>query len=320
MLVAAGIAFFSLLAFVPALAALVAIYGLVFDPSQVVTQVGSVSHLLPGDVSGLLQEQLVRLTTQPEQKLGATALIALAITLFSASSATKGLIEGLNIVYAEKEKRSWLHLTLFAIALTVAGIVSVVVFLASTVFLPKALELFGITQVLPLLIVSYVTLAFLLWFELTILYRWAPSRDTAKLRWIAPGSLVAVALLVLFSWAFSWFVRTFAAYSAYGSLGVVIAFMTWLWVSMVIILVGAQLNAESEHQTIRDSTEGIPAPMGFRGAVMADTVGRSADSRLPPDVAIAVPIPAIRPAPALALLLVAGALLLVSRKANRFHQ
>lgn len=308
MLVGAGIAFFGLLAFVPALAALVAIYGLAFDPAQVVDQVAGISHLLPYDVRTLLQDQLVRLTSAPQEKLGIAAAIALAIALFSASSATKGLIEGLNIVYGEREKRSWLLLTVAAIALTVAGLVSVVAFLASTLLLPKFLELIHVSETVPLAVISYLSLALFLWLELSAIYRWAPSRSSARFAWIAPGSLLAVALLVVFSLAFSWFVRTFAAYSAYGSLGVVIAFMTWLWVSMVIVLLGAQLNAEAEHQTIRDSTTGFPKPLGLRGAVMADTVGKSEGSTLPPAVALATRLPAIDAKRAAVLAMSAGVL------------
>lgn len=310
MLVAAGIAFFGLLAFVPALAALVAIYGIAFDPAQVVSQVAGISHLLPNDVSSLLQDQLVRLTTAPQEKLGIAAATALAIALFSASSATKGLIEGLNIVYGEDEKRSWLQLTAAAIALTVAGLISVVVFLASTLLLPKLLELIHLNEtVLPALI-SYFSLAVFLWLELSAIYQWAPSRSAAKFAWIAPGSFLAVILLVVFSLAFSWFVRTFAAYSAYGSLGVVIAFMTWLWISMVIVLLGAQLNAETEHQTIRDSTTGVPKPLGFRGAVMADTVGEFDEASLPP-AAVLARLPAIAGKHAAVIAISAGSIFLI---------
>ena len=317
MLVAAGIAFYGLLALVPALAALVAIYGLAFDPAQVVTQVGAVAHVLPSEVSSLLQDQLVRLTTAPQEKLGIAAAIALAVALFSASSATKGLIEGLNIVYAEREKRSWFRLTAAAIALTVAGLVSVTIFLASTLLLPKLLAYIGVNQTILLSVISYVALALFLWLELCAIYRWAPNRSEAKFAWIAPGSLLAVVLLVLFSLAFSWFVRTFATYSAYGSLGVVIAFMTWFWISMVIVLVGAQLNAEAEHQTIRDSTTGLPMPMGLRGAVMADTVGKSEGAYFPAASAMASRVPSITAGQAAALAVSVGAIFLVWHRLSR---
>ena len=317
MLVAAGIAFFGLLAFVPALAALVAIYGLAFDPAQVVSQVAGISHLLPNDVSSLLQDQLVQLTSAPQEKLGMAAVLALAIALFSASSATKGLIEGLNIVYAENEKRSWLGLTGAAIVLTLAGLVSVAVFLASTLLLPKIIELMHVNETVLPAVISYLSLALFLWLELSAIYRWAPSRSQARFAWIAPGSLLAVILLVVFSLAFSWFVRTFAAYSAYGSLGVVIAFMTWLWISMVIVLLGGQLNAEAEHQTIRDSTTGVPKPIGFRGAVMADTVGRSERSTLPSAAALATGLPAFDAKQVAALAVSAGALYLVWHRLYR---
>lgn len=278
MLAAAGIAFFIILSFVPALATLVALYGLVYDSSQVVAQVDAISHLLPFDFSSLLRDQLVRLTTAPQKELGIAAAIASAIALFSASSATRGLVEGLNIVYAEKEKRSWLGVTFAAMLLTIAGIISIMAFLAGSVLMPKLLDYAGMHSVTLPLAMSYGFLALFLLLELGAIYRWAPSRSEAKFVWLAPGSAIAVFLLLIFSAAFSWFVRTFAAYDAYGSLSVVIASMTWLWVSMIIVLLGAQINAEAEHQTARDSTTGPPRPMGTRGAVMADTIGLPAES------------------------------------------
>lgn len=318
MLVAAGIAFFGLLALVPALAALVAIYGLVFDPAEVVTQVNGLAPFLPAEVTTLLQDQLVRLTSAPQEKLGIAALIAVAIAIFSASSATKGLVEGLNIVYAEKDSRSWFALTGAAIVLTLAGLVSVAVFLASTLLLPKLFALFGINQTLPLSLLSYASLAVFLWLELTAIYRWAPNRSEARFAWLAPGSLLAVVLLVAFSVGFSWFVHTFALYSAYGSLGAVIAFMTWLWVSMVIVLLGAQLNAEAEHQTLRDSTTGTPLPLGLRGAVMADTVGKAKGARFAP-IAIADRPAALTAGTAAALAVSAAALFVVWYRVSKLR-
>jgi membrane protein len=276
MLAAAGVAFFIILAFVPTLAALVAIYGLVFDPSEVLAQIDGIAYLLPADFIALLRDQLMRLTSSPEKQLGIAAAVAFALALFSASSATKGIVEGLNLVYAEREKRSWLMLTLLAIVLTVAGILCVIAFLAGSVLLPKLLETAGVGSTALPLVASYAFLAVFISVVLAAIYRWAPSRSEAKFVWLAPGSLFAVVMLLAFSAAFSWFVRTFGTYSAYGSLSVVIATMTWLWISMVIILLGAQINAEAEHQTAKDSTTGAPLPMGTRGAVMADTLGPTA--------------------------------------------
>jgi membrane protein len=277
MLAAAGIAFFVILSFVPAMAAFVALYGLAFNTGDVVAQFESISYLMPADASTLLRDQLVQLTTTPDKELGIAAAIAFAIAIFSASSATKGIIEGLNIVYDEHEKRSWWFLSVAAMILTVAGLVSIIAFLVGSVFLPKILEWAGVhSAVLPVAL-SYAFLAAFLLVELAAVYRWAPSRSEARFVWIAPGSLLAVALLLAFSASFAWFVRTFAAYDAYGSLSVVVATMTWLWVSLVIVLLGAQINAEAEHQTAKDSTTGAPLPLGARGAVMADTVGEPAE-------------------------------------------
>ena len=122
---------------------------------------------------------------------------------------------------------------------------------------------------------SYALLLMTLWLGLAALYRWAPSREDAKWSWLAPGSFLALFCILGFSVAFSWFARTFSTYSAYGSLGVAVGFMTWCWICLVILLLGALINAEAEHQTTRDSTTGLPKPLGSRGAIMADTVGGS---------------------------------------------
>lgn len=271
-MVGAGATFYILLALVPALSAFVAVYGLIFDRVSVVEQVARPSSLLAPEVRSVIEGQLTRLASEASASLGIAFAASLALSLWSASAGTKALMEGLNIVYAEEEKRSFLRYYATALVLTLAGLVGFVVIIAVTIAVPVVLdyvtpgEAGGLVRA-----ASYMVLLGFLWLGLIALYRWGPSREQAKWRWLAPGTIIAVAALAIFAALFSWFARTFAGYASYGSLGAIIAFMTWVWISTVIVLLGAEINAQVEYRTIRDTTTGPDRPMGERGAVMADT-------------------------------------------------
>lgn len=270
-LVAASAAFYLLLALVPSLAALVSIYGLVFNPEDVVQQMASLQALMPAEVHAILTKQLERLTAEPSRALGFAVAGSLGLSIWSASAATKSIMQGLNIVYDEREKRSFLQFNATALAITIVGLIMTASLVAVTVAMPIIV---GQVDLHPFLanVIGYIGLACVVWLGLIALYRWGPSRADAKWKWLALGTVVALLALIMFSIGFSWFARTFASYSSYGSLGAVIAFMTWAWINMIILLLGAELNAEMEHQTAIDTTTGTPRPLGFRGAKMADTV------------------------------------------------
>ena len=113
---------------------------------------------------------------------------------------------------------------------------------------------------------------------LAALYRFGPSRHAAQWRWITPGAVMAMVVILVTSGLFTWYVASFGSFDAtYGSLGAIFGFMTWLWIAAIIVIVGAEINSEIEHQTERDTTTGRPRPMGERGAVMADTIGPAYD-------------------------------------------
>lgn len=278
LLVAAGATFYVLLSFIPALAALVALYGLVFDPPSVMEQLDAVAGWVPGEVRTTIQEQLIRLTSQPNENLGLAFAGTLALSLWSASGATKAIIDGLNIVNGETEKRSFVGLNATALAFTLAGIIGAIAVVGTTIALPVAISFIWPSESMPLAqFIPPLILGAAIFGALVALYRWAPSRNDAKFRWLVPGAVVAIVLLALVTALFSWYARNFAAYSAYGSIGSAIAFMTWVWITLIVLLLGGEINAEMEHQTARDSTVGPPNPMGLRGAVMADTIGVTAD-------------------------------------------
>ncbi|MCI0756594.1 YihY/virulence factor BrkB family protein [Teichococcus vastitatis] len=275
---AAGITFYSLLSIFPAITALVSLYGLVADPQIVSKHLQLLSGFVPDSGMRLIDEQLVRLTTGEKSALGFGAITGLLVALWSANQGTKAMFDALNIVYEEKEKRSFVKLTVVTLTFTLGALVFMMLALAAVVGLPVALNFVGLggsTELLlrlsrwPLLLAIITGL-------LAVLYRYGPSRERARWRWVSWGGMVAAVLWVIISSGFSIYVSRFSNYDAtYGSLGAVIGFMTWIWLSSMVVLLGAELNAEMEHQTARDSTTGPEVRLGQRGARMADTVARA---------------------------------------------
>ena len=276
MALAAGITYYTILAIFPALAALVAIYGLFSDPSSIANHLNELEGFLPGGAIDVARDQLTRVSAKGASTLGVTFLIGLAVSLWSANAAMKAIIDTLNIVYGEEEKRSFVKLNAISLCFTVCGIAFVIVALASIVLVPVVLNFVGPSSMGDLLlrIGRWPAMIIVLASALGVIYRYGPSREKAQWRWVSWGSALASLLWLGVSGLFSWYAGSFGNFNeTYGSLGAIIGFMTWLWISAIVILIGGELNAEMEHQTLRDSTTGTPKPMGTRGAYMADTVG-----------------------------------------------
>ena len=283
-IVSAGVAFYGFVAVVPALAAMVAIYGLVADPSQVTDQITALATVLPGEALPLLREQMIRITANDEAA-GIGAVIGVLLAIYSSANATKALITGMNIAYDETEKRGFIKLSLVAIVLTLGGILAAALAVGLVALLPSLLERMNLTGRVELLlnVIRWPLLVGGFLASLAVVYRYGPSRNDAKWRWVTPGALLAAFLWVLGSAAFSLYVSKFASYDkTYGPLGAVIVFLMWLYISALTVLIGAELNSESERQTKRDTTEGPEKPMGGRGANAADTVGPSREELRPP--------------------------------------
>src|SRR5437764_15006762 len=273
---AAAVTFYALLALFPAIAALVSIYGLFADPASIQQQLDSVSGVLPGGAVDVIRDQLNRLVAQPRGTLGVSFVIGLVVALWSANGGIKALFDALNVVYGEEEQRSFIRLNAITLAFTVALIGFVLVAMACIVALPVALNYLPGFMGFILNIVRWPVMLVLVAVAIAVIYRYGPSRDEPKWRWITWGSAFAALAWLGFSALFSFYAARFGSFNkTYGSLGAVIGFMTWMWLSVAVILIGAKLNAETEHQTARDSTEGSPKPLGARGAKMADTVGPS---------------------------------------------
>jgi membrane protein len=275
LLVAAGVTFYVILAIFPALAAFVSIYGLFADPATISGHLGLLSNLLPGGALEIITEQVNRLVSQGRSELGLKLVIGLAISLWSANAGMKALFDALNVAYQEEEKRGFFKLNGLSLLFTLGALVAGLVTLFTIVVIPVALHVLGLEAGVETAVslVRWPIIAVLVLLALALLYRYGPSRDTAKWRWVTWGSAVAAVLWLVFSVAFSFYVSRFGSYDAtYGSLGAAIGFMTWIWLSTAVVLVGAELNAELEHQTARDTTTGPEKPLGTREAVMADSV------------------------------------------------
>lgn len=271
--VAGGITFYSLLAIFPAIGAFVSLYGLFGDVKAVSRHLNELAVFLPGQVLSLLGEQMVRLTIQKPASLSLAFVVSLLVSVWSANAGMQALIDGLNIAYGETEKRRFLALRGLSLGFTFAAIVFLTLVTGILVALPLVIGALGLWNwwVVParwLAVLGLATVAF------AVVYRFGPSRQRARWRWVRWGATAAALAWLGGSLGYSWYLNHVAHYDAtYGSLGAVVGFMMWIWVSAMVVLIGAELNAEIEHQTVLDSTTGPPKPMGQRGAVMADTVG-----------------------------------------------
>jgi membrane protein len=274
--IAAGVTFYVLLALFPGVAGLIALYGLYADASTISQHLETLSGVLPEGGLQIIREQLGRLTEQPTQRLGFATFFGLAVSLWSANGGIKAMFDALNVVYHEREKRGFFALNAVSLMFTFGAILFVLVAVAAMTIVPLALDYFGFSRIVELAVKigRWPALLLVASFALALIYRYGPSRDTPKWRWITPGSIFAAIAWLSVSLLFSWYTENFGSYNeTYGSLGAVIGFMTWLWLSNVVILIGGKINAETEHQTVKDTTAGDPQPIGRRGATMADSVG-----------------------------------------------
>jgi membrane protein len=279
LLVAAGVTFYGLLALFPATAALVSLYGLFADAATINEHFRLLAGFLPDGALEVIGDQVRRIAAQGQGTLGLAFLITLVLSLWGANAGTKSIFDALNIIYEEREKRGFLKLTLWSLVFTAGAITLALIASASVVAVPIVLGLLGIPQESGpglLALLRWPLLYLLILVALACLYRYGPSRTHPQWRWVTWGSAVAGAIWIAGSLAFSWYVANFGNYNAtYGSLGAVIGFMIWMWLSTTIVLLGAEINAEMEHQTARDTTEGRGKPMGARGARMADEIGEA---------------------------------------------
>ncbi len=272
-IVSAGVAFYFFLAFIPAIAAIVSIYGLVVTPDQAEQQMKQLADSLPQEAYQLISSILNRAAGQTGSTLSWSLIFSTLISLWSSNRATTAVFEGMNIAYDEKENRSFIKKKALTLLFTVTGIVIGILSIAFIVGYPALINNFDLPEVLKstLAFGRWLVLAAILFFILAITYKIAPFRSSPKFRWIVPGALLATILWIGGSMLFAVFIKNFGNFDrTYGSIAAVIILMLWFYLSGFIIIMGAEINSEIEHQTYVDSTVGPDKPMGERGAYHAD--------------------------------------------------
>jgi membrane protein len=272
-IIGAGVAFFAFLAIFPALIAMISLYGLVASPEEVAAQIESLSAQLPEDAQSLLGEQLTAITQNSGGALTFSLVVSILAALWSAAGGTGNLISAVNIAYDEVETRSFIKRKALALGLTLGAIVFVLITFGLIAIVPVVLDALplGVFGTILAQVFRWVLLLGVVAGSLAVLYRVAPDRDAPKMRWVSLGSVVVTVIWALVSLLFSFYVDNFGSYDkTYGAIAGVIVLMLWLYLTCYLVLLGAEINSEMEHQTAADTTEGEPQPMGKRDATVAD--------------------------------------------------
>ena len=275
-ILAAGVSFYAMLALFPALGAIVATYALIADPGDVAENFSGLSDFLPPDVANIIDDQLMTLADN-QQTLGFRLVLGILFAIWSARRGVDALVRAVTVAYDERETRGIIHMNALTYALTLGAVMLLVTTIALLVALPATLAWLPPQSTLVTLSVEWgrwVIFFGVVMFALGVLYRFAPPRRSARWRWLSPGAVVATLLWIAGSAGFSYYVTNFGSYNeTYGTLGAIIVLLLWFFLTAYAIVLGAALNAEMEHQTVRDTTVGGPQPMGERGAFVADTLG-----------------------------------------------
>lgn len=274
--VAAGVTFYGLLALFPALTAFVSLYGLVAEPATIANQMTLVDGFLPGGTSDFLRDQITRITSGGDAKLGLAFVVSIGLAIWSANAGVKAIFDALNVAYGEDEKRGFIKLNLVSLAFTSGILIFVLAAIGGIAVIPVMLDFLylGSSAEWLISIARWPVLLVVLMLGLSALYRYGPSRDEAQWSWVSPGAVFAAVAWLAGSLLFSWYVANFEDYNkTYGTVGAVIGLLTWMWLSATIVLIGAELNSETERQTDQDTTKGPAMPIGMRGADAADRKG-----------------------------------------------
>jgi membrane protein len=281
-LLAAGVAFKALLALFPAMIAAVSIWGLVTDPDTIADQVAGFTDALPEEAASLIEQQLADIAGTGTGALTGTLIVSILLALWSASAGVAGLMEGCNAAYDEIDERNFVVKRGLAILFTVGAIVFLALTIGIIAVLPPLLGTLGLGSAaeLAIRILQWPVLAALVMVALAVVYRYAPDRDHPQLRWVTAGAVLATVLWLLASAGFTLYVELAGDFAeTYGALAGVVVLMLWLYLSAFVVLLGAEFNAESERQTLLDTTTGPARPMGQRGATVADTPPGPSTSR-----------------------------------------
>jgi len=279
-IIGGGVAFFGFLAILPALTATVSLYGLVASPETVARQIEQLSAQLPDSAAQLIGDQLRSITSSSGGALTVSLIISILAALWSASGGVSNLVKAVNIAYDEVETRNFVKLRLLSLALTLGTIIFVLITFGLVAVFPPLIDKLplGIAGTILAQVIRWVLLLGMMAGALSVLYRVAPDRDAPKFRWVSLGSVVVTVIWAVVSLLFSIYVNNFSSYNeTYGAIAGVIVLMLWLQITVFLVLLGAEINAETEHQTAKDTTEGAPQPMGKRDATVADELPENPD-------------------------------------------
>ncbi len=277
-LIAAGVAFYTLLALFPAITAMLAIGGLLVEPSQIVDQLRNVTQIMPENVAEIILTQAQEVAGSQKAGLGLAAGLGIVLAIYSSSKGVGSLIEGLNVAYDEDETRGLIRLKLVTLALTITLILGVVGALFMMTVIPLALSFVQLGAAAEIIVTGagWLIMLALIMLALAVIYRFGPDRDRPEWRWASLGSVIACLSWVLATAGFAFYASNFGSYNeSFGSLGGAIVLLMWLWISAYVVLMGAELNAEIEAQTRYDTTVGPDEAMGTRGAEKADNLGEA---------------------------------------------
>ncbi|HET9764690.1 MAG TPA: YihY/virulence factor BrkB family protein [Casimicrobiaceae bacterium] len=248
--IAAGVTFYSLLSIFPAIAALVAVYGLVADPASIAHQIESMGSILPGGAIDVIRDEITRISSHSGGTLVAL-IVGLAVSLWSANGGVKALIDALNVVYRVEDRRGFIKLNAVSLLFVMCGILAALLALAAIVALPIALKYVGMGEQMKLVVSvgRWPALLVFVALVLALVYRFGPNRERVRWRWITWGSAIASVAWLIASFAFSWYAANFGSYNkTYGSLGAVVGFMVWMWISAIVVLMGAEIDAVLERR------------------------------------------------------------------------
>jgi membrane protein len=277
-IIAAGVAFYALLALIPALAAVIAIWGMVADPATIETQIAGLGRIMPATALDLIESQMQRIAAQSSASLGFGALASILFSLWSANNGMKALIEAMQIVYDEEDDRGFVKKNALSLAMTLGAVVAALLAIGMVVAVPIVLGTVGLgsAAAAAVSVLRWPLLFVLMLGALGVVYRYGPNRDRPQWRWVSPGAIAATLLWVIGSLGFSYYVSNFGSYNeTYGSIGAAVILLMWFFLTAFFILLGAELNAEAERQTRHDTTVGAAEPIGQRGAFAADDLGEA---------------------------------------------
>ena len=274
-IVSAGVAFYFFLALFPTIVAAISIYSLVLDPTQIQEQLSNLNRILPQQAFEIVNSILEPILSQDNQSIGWGLLISILISLWSANKGTSALFEGINIAYDEKDERNFFKKNALTLVFTLGVIVLGLLSLLVVIFFPIFIEKMGLSETIAGVIgwSRWLVLGFILIFTLSMLYKIAPHRDNPEFKWVSWGAIIGAVLWVLGSALFSFYVNNFGSYGdLYGSFAAVVILLLWLFLTAFIVLLGAEINSEMEHQTRKDTTVGPNEPLGQRGGYHPDHV------------------------------------------------